>query len=61
MESKKISIRQLADATGLAVETISRARDERVGSCQLETLARIAEVLLCDIEALYVKDIEGDG
>ena len=53
MEKDQISIRALADKCGLAVETISRARDGRIASCRLDTLCKIAEELGCSVEELY--------
>ena len=53
MELKKISIRKLSEKTGLSPETISRARDERIASCQLETLVRIARSLDCSVLELF--------
>lgn len=56
MDKAQVSIRMLADKCGLAVETISRARDERIASCRLDTLCRIAEELGCSVEELYSVD-----
>ncbi|WP_275406921.1 helix-turn-helix transcriptional regulator [Desulfovibrio sp. JC010] len=56
MEKAQISIRVLADKCGLAVETISRARDERIASCRLDTLCRIAQELGCSVDELYSVD-----
>ena len=53
MERKGVSIRVLADECGLSKETISRARDERIQHCTLETLAAIAGALGVKVKNLF--------
>jgi len=57
-DSKKLGPYELAKKTGLAVETVYRAMDDRIKSCKLETLEKIAEVLECQISDLYESSAE---
>lgn len=45
MEKKGVSIRKMAQETGLSSGTLHRARGELVGKCTLNTVERIAGVL----------------
>lgn len=45
MEAKDKTIAALADETGLAMETVKRARDARISQCRVETLEAIARAL----------------
>ena len=53
MESKKITVRHMMTGTGLANETILRARGEQIAQCHLETLERIAKCLGCKVKDLF--------
>ena len=53
MESKGVTLAQLAHDTGLAIETIRRARGDEIRLCRLETLATIAKALRVRISNLY--------
>lgn len=53
MNSKDITIRELMKKTGLANQTILKARDHRIESCSLRTLAIIAQALGCKLKDLF--------
>lgn len=53
MEEQGLTIMKMAELTGLATETISRARDARIGACTLNTLATIAAALGVRTKDLY--------
>ena len=53
MESKKVSVRRMMEYTGLASQTILRARDTRISLCHLYTLEIMAEFLGCKIKDLF--------
>lgn len=53
MESKGISIAKLASDSGVAIETIRRARDYEIRLCRLETLEAIAKALGIRIKDLF--------
>ena len=53
MEAQGLTIMKLAELTGLATETISRARDSRIGACTLNTLATIAAALGVKVKDLF--------
>lgn len=53
MESKGVTMSKLASASGTSIETIRRARGEKIGMCRLETLAVIAKVLKVKIADLF--------
>lgn len=56
MERKGITLRNLMEQTGLANETILRARGELITKCRLETLESIAKCLGCKTKDLYEED-----
>lgn len=53
MEAQSITVRELARRTGLSSESIMRARDQRIESCSLKTLATIAAALGCRVKDLF--------
>lgn len=53
MEEKKITVLALSHETGLATETITRARGDKIAKCQLETLEKIGAVLGVLIKDLF--------
>lgn len=53
MEAKGKTIAALSQDTGLAMETIKRARDARVGQCRLSTLEAIAKALGVKVTDLF--------
>ena len=53
MECKKVTVRGMMEHTGLANETILRARCELITQCRLETLERIAQCLGCKAKDLF--------
>lgn len=53
MERKSVTIRQLANMTGLSSGTLHRARGEQFTKCTLDTLATIAGALGCRVKELF--------
>ena len=53
MEAQAVTVRDLATRTGLSNESIMRARDHRIESCSLSTLAVIAAALGCQVKDLF--------
>lgn len=47
------TIQGVAEKTGLATETIKRARSEKISRCTLETLATIAGALGVKVKELF--------
>lgn len=56
MEEKRITVLALSNETGLATETITRARGDKIGKCQLETLEKIAVVLGVSLKELFTTE-----
>ncbi|MGE4536173.1 MAG: helix-turn-helix domain-containing protein [Desulfovibrio sp.] len=56
MEERGLTIMKMAELTGLATETISRARDARIGACTLNTLATIAAALGVKVKDLFEEE-----
>lgn len=53
MEKKGVTVRALAEDTELSTRTVQKARDERIESCTLKTLAAMAEVLGVKVKKLF--------
>lgn len=53
MKDKGATILALADEAGVSQRTIQKARDERIESCTLRTLSKIATVLDCQVKDLF--------
>jgi DNA-binding Xre family transcriptional regulator len=53
MIAKKVTMAQLANEAGIAVETIRRARGNDIRLCRMETLDAIAKALRVKIKDLY--------
>lgn len=53
MINKDVSIRKMAEKTGLSDATILRARREQIVQCRLETLQTIADFLECRVKDLF--------
>lgn len=53
MLAKNVTMAQLANEAGIAVETIRRARGDEIRLCRLETLEAIAKALRVKIKDLY--------
>lgn len=53
MKEKGFTILALADETGFSSRTIQKARDGRIESCTLKTLAKIAMTLGCKTKDLF--------
>ena len=54
MDKRKKTVRGIAEETGLAPGSVHRAtQDDTIGGCQLNTLAKIADVLGVKTKRLY--------
>lgn len=53
MEDKAMTVRGMAQASGLTEKTIMRARGDMIGRCTLDTLATIAGALDCRVKDLF--------
>ncbi|MCL2122709.1 MAG: helix-turn-helix transcriptional regulator [Desulfovibrionaceae bacterium] len=53
MEDRKVSVREMAYATGLSTTTILKARRKGITSCRLWTLEIMAEHLQCKVKDLF--------
>jgi DNA-binding Xre family transcriptional regulator len=53
MQSKGVTMTQLANDAGIAIETIRRARGDEIRLCRLETLEAIAKALKVKISDLF--------
>jgi DNA-binding Xre family transcriptional regulator len=53
MESKGVTMAKLANDSGIAIETIRRARGDQIKLCRLETLKAIAEELNVRVVDLF--------
>lgn len=57
MKKKKCTIRGISEQTGLALQTIVNARDnKKITSCTLATLQDLAHALDCKIKDLFTED-----
>ena len=56
MEDKGMTVRGMAQASGLTEKTIMRARGPRVGACTLNTLATIAGALGVKVKDLFEEE-----
>ena len=53
MIAKKVTMAQLANDAGIAVETLRRARGDEIRLCRMETLEAIAKALNVKIRDLF--------
>lgn len=60
MQKRGITVRELADLAKVSVETVMRARDQRIGSCKLETLVALATVLQVEVNDLFLMPKDGE-
>ena len=56
MKEKKLTYRRLAELSGVAGETINRARGTLIYECKLSTLDALAKVLDVNIKDLFDDD-----
>lgn len=56
MQAQGETIQGLSEKTGLAAETIKRARSEKISRCALETLATIAAALGVKVKDLFSEE-----
>lgn len=60
MKKKKVTIRELSDASGLSTSTLNKARqDESISECRLSTLGHIADALGVKAKRLF-DEVEKD-
>lgn len=55
MQTKGITMAQLASDANVSIETIRRARDDEIRLCRLETLDAIARALKVKIRDLFTE------
>ena len=53
MEEKGITVLDLSMETGLATETITRARGDKIQVCRLDTLEALAQALGVKVKDLF--------
>jgi DNA-binding Xre family transcriptional regulator len=56
MEAQDLTVRKFAEMTGISLQTIMRARDARIGTCTLNTLATIASALGVRVKDLFTEE-----
>jgi DNA-binding Xre family transcriptional regulator len=56
MYDKGVTIQQLSEVTGLAVRTIQKARSDRISTCTLDTLLKLAKGLGVTPKSLFIVD-----
>ena len=52
MESRGMTVRDMVELTGLSSATVIKARDERIATCSVSSLEKIASTLgvqVCDL------------
>ncbi len=60
MKEKQITYRRLNELSGLAGETINRARGRRIIECKMSTLALLAKALEVRIKDLFDEEPDGE-
>jgi len=58
MKEKKMNYEELQFRSGVAPDTVARAKDERIATCKLLTLEKLADALEVNVYRLF-KHIEG--
>ena len=53
MEQRNMTIRALAEQTGVSSATIQKARDSRIEQCRVGSLKKIADALGVNIQDLF--------
>lgn len=53
MEEKNMTYEELQFRSKVAPDTVARARDERIATCKLFTLEKLATALDVDVHALF--------
>ena len=53
MKSKKMTYEELQYKSKVAPDTVARARDERIATCKLATLEKLADALEVDVHDLF--------
>lgn len=53
MTAKGVTYEDLQFAADITSKTVARARDERIASCTLATLGKIAKALDVDVHSLF--------
>ncbi|MDR1685326.1 MAG: helix-turn-helix transcriptional regulator [Desulfovibrio sp.] len=61
MEKQGVTIRAMAEKTGLSDVTILRARRKHIAQCRLSTLEIIAKCLGCKVKDLFEEDLGPAG
>ena len=53
MEERGMTYEELQSRSGVAPDTVARARDERIATCKLLTLEKLADALNVEIYKLF--------
>lgn len=53
MEEKKMTYEELQFLSKVATDTVARAKDERISTCKLLTLEKLANALKVDVSELF--------
>lgn len=53
MTEKNVTYEELQFAANITPRTVARARDERIATCTLATLGKIAKALNVDVHSLF--------
>ena len=53
MKEKKITYEELQHSSKVAPDTIARAKDERIATCKLLTLEKLADALEVNVDKLF--------
>ena len=53
MEEKKMTYEELQFLSGVAPDTVARAKDERIATCKLLTLEKLADALDANVHQLF--------
>lgn len=53
MEEKKMTYEELQFLSKVAPDTVARAKDERISTCKLLTLEKLANALKVDVSELF--------
>ena len=54
MDEKKMTYEELQFRSKVAPDTVARAKDERISTCKLLTLEKLADALEVDICSLFI-------
>ena len=56
MKEKKVTVRELQKMSGVSLQTITKARDERISTCSIRSIYSIAKALEASIVDLIEEE-----